>query len=50
MLANFKARNPGFKGRISPEESVRMQLEVIDKATIADSGAFVSHHGNKDWF
>ncbi|KAJ6541767.1 hypothetical protein B0H19DRAFT_1212872 [Mycena capillaripes] len=40
---------PHFKGPITPEESVRMQLEVINKWTVEDTGAFVSHFGNKQW-
>ncbi|KAJ6541773.1 hypothetical protein B0H19DRAFT_1212873 [Mycena capillaripes] len=40
---------PHFKGPITPEESVRMQLEVINRWTVEDTGAFVSHFGNKQW-
>ncbi|KAJ6541762.1 hypothetical protein B0H19DRAFT_1381357 [Mycena capillaripes] len=40
---------PHFKGPITPEESVRMQLEVINRWTVKDTGAFVSHFGNKQW-
>ncbi|KAJ7042994.1 hypothetical protein C8F04DRAFT_1251801 [Mycena alexandri] len=40
---------PEFKGPLKPEESVRMQLEVIHRWTVEDSGAFVSHLGNKQW-
>ncbi|KAJ7726931.1 hypothetical protein B0H16DRAFT_1735431 [Mycena metata] len=38
---------PDFKGPITPEESARMQLEVIHRRKVEDSGAFVSHLGNK---
>ncbi|KAJ7646928.1 hypothetical protein FB45DRAFT_860327 [Roridomyces roridus] len=41
VLSNFTA--------LTPEESVKMQLEVIYKWKVEDSGAFVSHHGNKEW-
>ncbi|KAJ7665063.1 hypothetical protein DFH06DRAFT_1390325 [Mycena polygramma] len=40
---------PHFKGPISTEESVKMQLEVINKWTVEDTGAFVSQFGNKQW-
>ncbi|KAJ7726937.1 hypothetical protein B0H16DRAFT_1779988 [Mycena metata] len=41
---------PDFKGPITPEESARMQLEVIHQWKVEDSGAFVSHFGNnKRW-
>ncbi|KAJ7198046.1 hypothetical protein B0H12DRAFT_1206696 [Mycena haematopus] len=40
---------PDFKGPITPEESVKMQLDVIKRWTVDQSGAFVSHLGNKQW-
>ncbi|EJD36357.1 NAD(P)-binding protein [Auricularia subglabra TFB-10046 SS5] len=40
---------PGFPGAISPEESVSAMLKVLDGTTPADSGKFVSHHGNRNW-
>ncbi|TFY50975.1 hypothetical protein EVJ58_g10805 [Rhodofomes roseus] len=41
---------PDWNGKpLEPEESVRMQLEVLEKATVEESGAFVSQHGNKYW-
>ncbi|KAJ7665112.1 hypothetical protein DFH06DRAFT_1186668 [Mycena polygramma] len=40
---------PDFKGPISPEESVKMQLEVLNRWTIEQTGAFVSHYGTKQW-
>ncbi|KAJ6546890.1 hypothetical protein B0H19DRAFT_953952 [Mycena capillaripes] len=40
---------PHFKGPITPEESVKMQLEVINRWTVEETGAFVSHYGNKQW-
>ncbi|KAL1983774.1 hypothetical protein VTN96DRAFT_9946 [Rasamsonia emersonii] len=50
MGAKFKAYAPHFTGPTTPEESVRMQLEVIDRATVETyGGAFVSHFGNKQW-
>lgn len=49
MSQQFRAYEPNFKGPISPEESVKMQLKVIYGLTLADSGKFLSHHGNKRW-
>lgn len=49
IIGRIQAIYPDFKGPISTEESVRMVLEVINKATIKDTGAFVSHRGNKEW-
>ncbi|KAJ7837343.1 hypothetical protein B0H14DRAFT_2362409 [Mycena olivaceomarginata] len=50
MLLDAAARfAPDFKGPITPEESVKMQLEVINRWTMKESGAFVSHFGNKQW-
>ncbi|KAJ7361144.1 hypothetical protein DFH08DRAFT_685244, partial [Mycena albidolilacea] len=40
---------PNFKGRITPEESVRLQLELLNRWTVEETGAFVSQHGNKQW-
>ncbi|KAF8151829.1 hypothetical protein K438DRAFT_1910300 [Mycena galopus ATCC 62051] len=34
---------------VTTEESVKMQLEVINGWTVEESGAFVSHFGNKQW-
>ncbi|OCL14684.1 putative short-chain dehydrogenases/reductase [Glonium stellatum] len=49
MLQRFREYEPGFKGPITPEESVKMQLKVIRGLTLAGSGEFLSHHGNKRW-
>ncbi|KAJ7083240.1 NAD(P)-binding protein [Mycena epipterygia] len=40
---------PGFAGPITPRASVTMMLNVIYRWTVEDTGAFVSHHGNKEW-
>ncbi|KAI5357044.1 Putative short-chain dehydrogenase/reductase SDR, NAD(P)-binding domain superfamily [Septoria linicola] len=48
--AQFAEIAPDFKGPIASLDSVKMQLEVIDRATVAEfGGAFVSHHGDKNW-
>jgi len=49
MMSDFRSRYPGFTGPISPSESVNMQKKVIDGITIENTGAFLSHHGNKSW-
>ncbi|KAJ7176206.1 hypothetical protein C8R43DRAFT_1057499 [Mycena crocata] len=49
MMGRFAQVAPQFKGPISPEESVKAQLEVIYRWKVEDTGAFVSHHGDKEW-
>ncbi|KAL4904149.1 hypothetical protein BDW74DRAFT_32473 [Aspergillus multicolor] len=43
---------PGFKGIISPGESVTAVLALVHKASVenGDGGAFVSRFGDKKWF
>jgi len=45
----FRKYEPEFKGAISTEESVEMQLKVIDGVTIKESGQFLSHLGTRRW-
>ncbi|KZP11088.1 NAD(P)-binding protein [Athelia psychrophila] len=49
MLAFFRTFKPDYQGAITPEQSVLLMLGLIDKWTVEDTGAFLSHHGNKDW-
>lgn len=50
MVKTFQIGYPDWNGLpISPEESVKMMLNVFDKLELKDSGAFVSHKGNKEW-
>lgn len=50
MAGKFAAYAPDFKGPITVEESVRLQMDVIRKATVETmGGAFVSQHGDKQW-
>jgi len=50
LLGSFAKSAPHFKGPITPQESVTQVLDVIDKATVETmGGAFVSHHGTKQW-
>jgi hypothetical protein len=49
MLAYIRVIAPNFEGPITPEKSVSSMFEVIERWTVEDTGAFVSHHGNKEW-
>ncbi|PSS32090.1 hypothetical protein PHLCEN_2v2131 [Hermanssonia centrifuga] len=50
MLKKFQQSYPDWDGKpITPETSVKMMLEVINRWEPKDSGAFVSHYGNKQW-
>jgi len=49
MVIAFKQIEPSFEGALTPEQSVKLQLDVINKTTVKDTGAFISHHGNKQW-
>ncbi|KAJ7762361.1 hypothetical protein DFH07DRAFT_739288 [Mycena maculata] len=50
MLSKSLAKvAPDFKGPITPEESVKMCLKVINRWGVEETGTFVSHHGNKQW-
>jgi len=49
VIEKLKKLSPDFTGPITPETSVRMQLEVINLITVNDTGAFLSHKGNKEW-
>jgi hypothetical protein len=45
-----RAARPDWEVQPStPEKSVELVLGVIDRATPADSGKFVSHFGNQVW-
>jgi NAD(P)-dependent dehydrogenase (short-subunit alcohol dehydrogenase family) len=48
--AKFFAYAPHFKGPATAEESVKDMMSVIGNASVEkDAGAFISHHGNKQW-
>ncbi|CAI6341807.1 unnamed protein product [Periconia digitata] len=49
MGAGFAKVYPEFKGPITVEESVPMQLKVIDGLTQEKSGQFLSHLGTQQW-
>ncbi|KAF2130688.1 NAD(P)-binding protein [Dothidotthia symphoricarpi CBS 119687] len=48
-LQVFQKVNPDLTGLMSPEESVRMQLDVINSLTADQSGLALSHHGDYNW-
>ena len=48
FFAGFKKHQPSWSGvPMMPDESIRMMLEVINKVGPADSGAYLSHYGEK---
>lgn len=50
MGAKFAEYAPHFKGPITPEESVKKLIPIIENASAEkDGGSFVSHFGNKQW-
>lgn len=49
MIASFRNVYPEFTGPITPEESVVAMRKVFREITIEDTGAFISHKGNKEW-
>lgn len=48
-VKKFQAVYPDWKAPLTPETSIKMMLDVIYKWERKDSGAFVSHYGNKEW-
>ncbi|OSD00312.1 short-chain dehydrogenases/reductase [Trametes coccinea BRFM310] len=50
MVAQFKKYAPHWDGKpITPETSVRLMLGVIERSSVKDTGAFLSHWGNQQW-
>ena len=51
LPVKFGKYAPHFAGPITPADSVAMCLDVLDKTSVekGDSGAFLSHLGNKQW-
>lgn len=45
----FRGYEPNFRGPITTEQSVKAQLKVIDNLSLENTGAFLSHLGNKRW-
>jgi NAD(P)-dependent dehydrogenase (short-subunit alcohol dehydrogenase family) len=50
LMQNFSKAAPDWKGPLAVDVSVKMQLDIIDKLTLEDSGKFIGHNGdNKRW-
>lgn len=50
MVKKFQEYAPTFTAPISPEDSVKAMLNVIENATVEkDAGAFLSHKGDRNW-
>lgn len=51
MILKFLEYAPHFRGPITPEESVKLCIEVIGSKSVenGDGGAFVSQFGNQQW-
>jgi NAD(P)-dependent dehydrogenase (short-subunit alcohol dehydrogenase family) len=51
LILKFLEYAPHFRGPITPEESVKLCLEVIRSKSVenGDGGAFVSQFGNQQW-
>ena len=49
LVDGIKKLAPQFEGPMTPEESVRLQMDVINRWPVERSGEFVSHHGDKEW-
>ena len=47
MVAKIREAMPDFEGAITVEESVRDQLALISRVTIADSGSFLERTGKE---
>jgi NAD(P)-dependent dehydrogenase (short-subunit alcohol dehydrogenase family) len=51
MMQTFQKYAPYWKGPSTPEEAVKAVISVWEKCSIekGDGGAFLSHHGDKNW-
>lgn len=49
LLKKFQRIDPTVSGQITPEESVKKQLEVIARLDDQMSGSFVGHRGDRRW-
>ena len=49
--AKFARYAPHFRGRTTPEQSVKEMMDVINRASLETGygGSFVSQFGNKQW-
>ena len=49
LLQSFQKAYPDLKGMITPKESVKQVLEVIENLNTEQTGLMISHHGNQEW-
>ncbi|KAK5109753.1 hypothetical protein LTR62_006593 [Meristemomyces frigidus] len=49
LMETFGRVQPNLRGMIPAEESISAMLKVIGKLDMETSGAFLSHHGDKQW-
>ncbi|CDO75921.1 hypothetical protein BN946_scf184873.g10 [Trametes cinnabarina] len=50
LFLKFKKLAPHWDGNpLSPETSVRLMLDVIERSSVQNTGAFLSHWGNQQW-
>ncbi|KAL7914279.1 hypothetical protein GGI35DRAFT_490546 [Trichoderma velutinum] len=50
ILSAMKKYDPKIEGMISPKESVEGMLSVVKSLDESNTGKFLSHKGNLDWF
>ncbi|KAF8223564.1 NAD(P)-binding protein, partial [Tricholoma matsutake] len=50
MAATFMTRYPHWTGPMMPAESVKLMIGIIDNLTVQDSGKFVSHKNNREFW
>lgn len=49
LFHKFQVAYPDFKGPITAAESIAAQKKIIEGITMAQTGLFLSHKGNKEW-
>lgn len=50
MMGKFKAYAPHFAGPDTAENAIKAVMSVVNNASVeTHAGAFLSHHGNKEW-
>lgn len=49
LIESMRKVKPDAKGPMDPTTSVTAVRKIIDRATIADTGCYVSHKGDKNW-
>jgi hypothetical protein len=49
LMGKLQAAFPGWTGPAPAAESIAAQRKVIEDITLENTGAFLSHKGNKEW-